>query len=134
MNVNALALPDFVLARRKRSSSARRRLKHSRANFVSEMIESRMGKAVTTRVRKTRHTCKFALDNLRFCGLPFAFAHFEEVFSRVLENVIREQSTHDVLNVLEWRVGVWKEHGDVIDGQTRGNSATGDFSQRIARQ
>lgn len=127
-----LALPDFVLTRRKRSSSARRRLKHSSANFVSEMIESWMGKRASTCARRTRRTCEFALEDLRFRGLPFTLARFKEVLSRVLKNVIREQSIHDIFDVPEWRVDVWEEHGDVIGGQARGNPATGDLSLKIA--
>ena len=80
-----------------------------------------MGKMATTCAKRTRRTCEFALEDLRFCGLPFTLARFKEVFSRVLENVIREQSIHDIFDVPEWRVDVWEEHGDVIGGQARGN-------------
>ena len=83
-----------------------------------------MGKAATTCARRTRRTCEFALEDLRFRGLPFTLGRFEEVFSRVLEDVIREQSIHDIFDVPERRVDVWEEHGDVIGGQARGNPAT----------
>ena len=62
--------PDFNLARRKRSSSARRRLKHSNANFVSECI---VGKGRSIYVMDGR-TCEFSLEDLRLCSLPFALA------------------------------------------------------------
>jgi hypothetical protein len=91
------------------------------------MIESWMGKAASTCVRRTRRTCEFALEDLRLRGLPFTLSRFKEVFSRVLENVIREQSIHDIFDVSEWRVDVWEERGDVIGGQARGNPATGDL-------
>ena len=86
----------------------------------------------TTCARRNRRTCEFALEDLRFRGLPFALARFEEVLSRVLENVIWEQSIHDVFGVPEWGVDVWEESRDVIGGQARGHPADRSlFSLRI---
>lgn len=91
------ALPDFVLARRKRSSSSRRRLKHSSANFVSKCT---VGKNMAS-CTKNRRTCDFTSENLCFSSLLFALAGFEEVFSRVLKNVIGKQTIHNVFDISE---------------------------------
>jgi hypothetical protein len=50
---------------------------------------------------KSKRTCDFASENLCFCSLLFALAGFEEVFSRVLKNVIGKQTIHNVFDVSE---------------------------------
>jgi hypothetical protein len=84
MYVTQHALPDFVLARRKRSSSSRRRLKHCSANFVSEYIVGKDKASCTA----NRRTFKFTPEDFCFCSFLFAFAYLEEIFSRVLKNMI----------------------------------------------
>jgi hypothetical protein len=49
-----------------------------------------------------RHTCDFTPENLSFGSLPFALACLEEVFSRVLKNMIGKQTIHYVFDISEW--------------------------------
>jgi len=77
-------------------------------------------------------TCEFVLEDLRLRSLPLALlACFEEVVSRMLKNVIGEQTIHRIFDILERRLDIWEERGDVIGSQARSNP-TGDFSLRIA--
>jgi len=48
----------------------------------------------------------------------------------MLKNVIGEQPIHHIFDIPERCLDIWEERGDVIGGQTRGNS-TGDFSLGI---
>ncbi len=49
----------------------------------------------------------------------------------MLKNVIGEQTIHRIFDILERRLDIWEERGDVIGSQARSNP-TGDFSLRIA--
>lgn len=111
------ALPNFVLARRKRSSSALRRLKHSNANFVSEQTIS---KGTIPPTRKGC-TCKFTLENLRFGSSALTFVRFEKILCGVLKDMIWKQAIYNISNILEWCVNVREQDGDMVGGQVSSN-------------
>jgi hypothetical protein len=72
-------------------------LKHSSANFVSECT---VGKEIAP-CTENRRTCDFTPENLSLCSFPFTLACFEQVFSRVLKNMIGKQTIHYVFNISE---------------------------------
>ena len=49
-----------------------------------------------------RRTFEFTPEDICFSSFLFAFAYFEEIFSRVLKNMIGQQTIHYVFDTLEW--------------------------------
>jgi hypothetical protein len=59
-------------------------LKHSSANFVSECVVGKNKASYTA----NRRTFEFTPEDICLCSFLFALAYFEEIFTRVLKNMI----------------------------------------------
>jgi hypothetical protein len=62
------------------------------------------------------------LEDLCFRRFAFALASLEEVLFRVLKNMVRKQAVYYVLDIPEWCINIWEEHGDVIASQASSDS------------